>query len=698
MRRVLNAFRAFSFVTILQLTALLACGLIVIFSVLSLINALQHGIAVSTFPTDGTFQLYNPLRRLDAGQHIGSDFPFFHGVGVPWLHFPVYKLLGSNIFAAETAKWLVIVIIFVLSTVTFFYSYFRSLSKTLVASALFITGSMFFIDVIAPGGSLRGLRSAFPIFVAAALIWQGKSYISIRWLKLRYNELVAILLIGLSYTMGTEHGVASTIAYACTLTLLHRRKGIKKWIVELFLKLSLVAVATLALLTVFTGGHPLEALRYMFMEVPKDQSWYFGAPPNPYLSVNNLLPGLFIPGLLPLWIITIFGAAMGFYASWLKDDPRLKYITVLFLMYGVVVFAGTVLGYYIPAVQLVPLERAMGLVLALGTVELVFGTKPSSHHMHTKLQIRTTHALRIVSSLAIAAPIVYGLYHVGSNLSDINISSVIRIARHDRNSEDYTSLNTQWKARIDSFRPYLSSDKTLWSTYSGAYEGVFHRFSQAPGGEDYIIHALGDERRNNYLSGFIQEKPYYVTTLRPDFFYYEEWLWGTSGDFYHYLFTHYELIDQNDSHYLWRILEEPVAQNTEWETAPTDGNRFYLPPTADKLSVYQVDITYSAGSSIKPLSNIPRYLLSLDGVSMLTYPVSVPHYKNEVRLIIPIAPSDAMPSISAQTAGIPALPLFSIDTVRYRPLQLPEDSLTPFLDNACAPRNVTPSICSKARD
>lgn len=52
--------------------------------------ALGNGLAMDSYAANGTFQLYNPLRRLLDGEVLARDFPFFHGVGVPLLHFPLF--------------------------------------------------------------------------------------------------------------------------------------------------------------------------------------------------------------------------------------------------------------------------------------------------------------------------------------------------------------------------------------------------------------------------------------------------------------------------------------------------------------------------------------------------------------------------------------------------------------------------------
>src|SRR3954470_14162763 len=58
-------------------------------------------------PIDGPFQLYNALRRIAAGQHGGVDFQFFHGLAIPYLHYPFFRLFGGGFTASEVSRQLI---------------------------------------------------------------------------------------------------------------------------------------------------------------------------------------------------------------------------------------------------------------------------------------------------------------------------------------------------------------------------------------------------------------------------------------------------------------------------------------------------------------------------------------------------------------------------------------------------------------
>src|SRR3990170_243615 len=87
--------------TWLRVLTLLSISFLLLFFLFVVITALQHSYTMDTYAANGTFQLYNPLTRLAQGEVPGHNFPFFHGVGVLFLHLPLFTALGENVFAAE---------------------------------------------------------------------------------------------------------------------------------------------------------------------------------------------------------------------------------------------------------------------------------------------------------------------------------------------------------------------------------------------------------------------------------------------------------------------------------------------------------------------------------------------------------------------------------------------------------------------
>src|SRR5215813_14278893 len=93
------------------ITVLLSWRLLLTLVVLLVVGThlFRSWYAVSPFKgffADGPFQLYNALRRIDAGQLPGHDFPAFHGLGIPLAHYPFYRLLGGDLIGSELTRQL----------------------------------------------------------------------------------------------------------------------------------------------------------------------------------------------------------------------------------------------------------------------------------------------------------------------------------------------------------------------------------------------------------------------------------------------------------------------------------------------------------------------------------------------------------------------------------------------------------------
>src|ERR1051325_3884805 len=72
---------------------------------------------------DGPFQLYNALRRIAAGQHGGGDFQFFSRIGVPYLHYLPFWLLGGSFAASELTRQLLTIVVYPLVLLVFFRTF-----------------------------------------------------------------------------------------------------------------------------------------------------------------------------------------------------------------------------------------------------------------------------------------------------------------------------------------------------------------------------------------------------------------------------------------------------------------------------------------------------------------------------------------------------------------------------------------------
>jgi hypothetical protein len=688
----------------LWLITILSGVFLVVFALYETFYALHRGFNMSSYPTDGTFQLYDPLRRLAEGQVIGRDFPFFQGIGVPLFHWPVFRLLGENLFAVETAKWFVSPCLFLGSSAIFFYMYFKDVRKTIIATALFTRVAVTFMNgVVYPGNSYIGVRSTFPILVAAAMLWETDRTLRIFKRHVSHRDIAVVTLLGLSVICGTEQGLAAIVAFLLIKILVayrHSRSKLHALIQVGGVGLAIL-LATLLLFTLFTLGHPWSAIRYAFIDIPTDQGWYFGAPPNTHLTWGNLLPGLFSTDLLRYYETFLFTAIFLLIASRFNIISALRKRVFLFMVSGglVAFVVSAVGGYYWPSWELLPLLRASGLMGMALVVDTVLAKKNWARLTPKLVRSRYLAKTLVVCTLIlIGVAMSFSIKTYAQSLQLIKPRQTLATARIARHADDYFASSAAWKKRINILMPHIPKRASLWSTYTSVYDSIHGSLNPSTGGDDYIIQALGKQGRESYEAQFIKDRPEYVITLNPKYFKYEEWLWTSDWGFYNQLFTHYQLIVQNTSHLLWRLNDKPAPAEGLWRQAARAGGKYYLPAnnTGD-IELYEVTVSYKASAAIPLpiLDKMPRYDIDTNASSM-KYDISLPPYETQWAFPVSSMPHESQIALYKEVDGLVPGKL-DIKNVSYRDIVMPDINKHVFLNNYCSKsRYAHGATCSPA--
>lgn len=694
----------------LYVSAVSAAIFLICFLLNMTLISLQHGYAMSTYATNGTFQLYNPLQRLAEGQIIGKDFPFFHGVGVPLLHYPVFAALGSNLFAAETAKWFISPILILFTSLIFFYAYFKNIRKTLISTALFLVVAFFYLLIVYPTNSLIGVRSSFIVLVAAAVLWNSKSFVKIGRLRIRISELFIPILLGLAFACGTEQGLAAIAAFLVVKGIfLLKRRGLKGAILPTLLWGLSILLITFCIISLITQGHPIEALRYALVDIPADQSWYFGAPPNKYLTWSILFKKLFEPVMIPFYVTLVITTASLVFAYRNKALSEVsKFGFAFMLLYGLIAFVVSIFGYYDPQSQLLPFFRMQALIAIALLIQFCFSdTLWERKLFHTLRYIKSpkfTGSLLIVAVVSILSGMLFWQTVKSlETLLSFDAHTILNTAKQARVSDDYFSSNPEWKARIDSFRPFIMQDSSVWSTYASVYDSYFTQsLNPSHGGEDYIIHALGKERRVAYEAQFIADKPEYVITVRPSYSVYESWLEFSHWSLYKQLLTNYEIVTENDAHFLWKLRPEQAVQQNGWQTAPKTDQGYVLPKNnlLDK-KIYEVKVEYTASAGLpgKIANKLPRYLIGFKNAPDEEYSISLPSHENTWTFPVVVS-SNNLPAVilEANTAGIIPTAQLTIKSLKFREIKIQSTNAIFLSDDFCSVgTNINAAFCVESR-
>lgn len=158
---------------------------------------------------NGAFQHFNVLRRIAAGQTGGIDFQFFHGLGIPYLHYPLFRLFGGDLYASEATRYLINLAAYLLPYPVVFYAATRSRTAALGLTAVALAFSEpLGLHLLAwPSHNTPGVRAMVP-YLALSLLLAG--------FRPGREAVLSGVLAGCAFLLGTEHGLAIGVMLAVT--------------------------------------------------------------------------------------------------------------------------------------------------------------------------------------------------------------------------------------------------------------------------------------------------------------------------------------------------------------------------------------------------------------------------------------------------------------------------------------------------
>lgn len=617
---------------------------------------------------DGPFQLYNSLRRIWVGQRPGVDWQFFHGVLIPYLHYPFFRLFGGTFVASETTRELVSTVLYPLTVVVFLKFFLRDWGRTIAWAGIVMAASIALrmTSVLVAINSLLGIRSTMPVLLTVVLC------LNIR--RALRNTLAAVT-IGGALLLGTEQGLATIAALAIATTVVAIRSERRiEYIVDAAVSIA-GGIATLVIVLTMLGGVAgmQSAIRYNFKSVPMDQYWYFGVPPNRFLSSWGAIPGI-AAGIIRMPIVLVIGmcaAVWGLRRAYRAANSPLERRELAFaalFTYGIVSCAsllGTWANAYIQAeLRVLLLVGAVYLSDALPAIDL------RANRPLTAGVGRSTIGLTVATLLIMIAIVPSVFVTTG-----VTLPHFIKEHVFERKGTVYSGI---WPATIPAGQAILDSRRgpngeppTLWSTYAGLLEarnGLFHPTT------DYIIHALGPENRVKYVEDFKRLKPRLVQTVHPLYTQYEAWIEQTSWDFYAELLRNYDLVGSTEWSFFWERRAEPQpAPVLLWKTdVRPDADGLQLPPIrgTEPQLLFMVEMDYEVHNPLHVLPVIgamPRYLVAAHN-ALQKNPVSLNPYVTTSRFPLIVIPGKS-PELHWGTFGL--LPGASITVKAIRVYSVP---------------------------
>jgi hypothetical protein len=632
---------------------------------------------------DGPFQLYNALRRIAVGQRPGIDFQFFHGLGVPYAHYWLFRLLGGQFKDSELARQLISVLVFPLSFVVFFRAFGQTWRNAFCLSAggMAITFALRLAPLMLALNGMVGLRSTLPVLFAAAM-FRARS--SRGWIG-------SGAILGLSLFLSTEQGMSAFMAFVVVsgVEIVRKRDRIAFVRTTGLTLTAAIATFVFAMLVVAGPAGTAGAIRYNFRLVPMDQYWFFGAPPNPFaatwsslLEMSRSMPMVGVAVLLG-----VFASALYIRALWQANDDRHRPLALAFLAVYGLISCGSLLGVFVPVyadacwrtlilLALVDLTR-----LDLRRLRTIMARADTDEHETAKGSLLGVPPIVAATSISLC---VLSLIAAPSILN--NWLFVLPTLVRDPAAMRFTAAGI-WPATlavdaqtIRAHRGPGDNPPSLWSTYAGWAEARNGTFNPS---FDYVIHALGPDNRREYAARFVSTHPTLVQTISPEYTRYEMWIENTSWDFYRELLRRYVVTAQTPWSFLWEQRPDTVAAfavpHLEASLPVTAGQRVvHLPPTPSNgewpATLLEIELSYRVTNPLRWLPIVgsnPRYLVQIGG-ALSQMPVTLDPYVSTMRFPLLARPGQT-PELSIETFSL--LPGAGITLTGVRIATVPIDAL-----------------------
>lgn len=555
------------------------------------VYSLSTAINIPTFHLDGAFQTASGLFRLGSGQAPGRDFFPYLGVGPLLIIFPFFKIAGGELSASVFAAKFVTMTLGWIAVSVLWHLIFRPsivIISFVAGAALFMVTDLIVMKIgfaspfafaFEPGNSLRPIRAAIPYIIAIFFYFFVTRFEN----GLRRNILVG-MLVGISLLWSNDFAIPTAGLFLVFYSSFLYSKCNLNWKTSVIIYIFSATVSWCLLVSLITFGHPLELIKYNFIDVASDQWWYFGpyGPSTRVFEVGHIFRIISEESFFPLVVLLVASIAA----------IRTKKIEhALVALIGLVLFAGGSLasigghigGYFGAANYWGSITT---ILAALRGVQ--FFTCNIMAHGPQKFSFRRVW---------LAVPVFFALL-LGASNQLVSYKKSIITAKNDPARyfipELGGYLGLEWKDYIDYARKHQGSIVIeeywgLWSSLNGGF---------APWPVDSVIHALGNVR--GVAQSGIADADLIVTTRFATSPTWQPWNLSQNFWFYEDLLSNWAPDFVSPTTIVWRKTDKSREYENVNCQVSNDGSSFSL--DSEDIGFYKVTLNYS-------LTGAGRYLL-----------------------------------------------------------------------------------------
>ncbi len=518
-----------------------------------IMHSINAGHYANYYPINGTFQNFNPVRRLLAGQIPYRDFQDYLGLGHLYTGSIFTGLYGGDYQGSLQAFSFLtfggLALLSLMISIAVIKRKKIAGAVTNIILIVFLVEPLFYKNALAgtneilialeyalgTGNSARFIRgmilpiSCFLLFLGylAYERWIAKTLI--KWKKhIPYAGIGAVA--GFSFSWSNDYGISCWLCLLIMvfwLSVCRERKflsAIRAFLIALVLSVAVLFIT----IEVFTLGHFEKWFSDTF-GTGGYQFWYYNSSKSYYLyDVDFTYMMLIQAGLAIVYLIMLF------IAKGTKTACR---------RYGILAFANMVCFCAVNEYQ---------FLSGGGAREVALSTLFLNVFIELGMLISTAGDTRKNTKAVLVASFVVGLAWVISTVKDEAVFYFMTakdgIAVEELGG-NLTSLGEDLKATEE----FLDGNE-FFATYASAQEVLNNTFQ--PSGTDYIIHVLGDSQREAYLNAFRTGSFKYAATIRETYTDWEYWVQRANWFFYRELYENWHPVYANSYELYWERNEK----------------------------------------------------------------------------------------------------------------------------------------------
>ena len=550
-------------------------GGVILFFAICMVHALSAGSYADFYPMNGTFQNYNPVRRLFDGQIPYSDFQDYLGLGHLYIGSFITWLLGGSYTASLVAFSFLAFVSFAAISFTIGKAIFKKATTAIMATNAvllmvliqpFVFSSLLGIapeiassvlGSLSTGNSARFLRGgALPVSI---LLFCLVSYIFekhqlnrflVGWKEHVIPSAISGCIGGMIFVWSNDYGISCWVCLALMVfwVTLSKTRSIKAVLLAVITELVTSIVSICVVVEILTFGNLFNWIHSTF-GTGSYQHWYYNSSAKSFYIFNIdwsyfvLLQG----GLALVYLWKIF-----------KDRASIESVK----RYGVLAYANITSFCAVNEYKLLSGGYSREFALSVLFVTVLFETVNLTRFFKTNAS--KVFSI-VVSTLGVA-------WCISCLASELSANVVGKVGVYIEEMGGYVQT---YPEDLLATKEFLNGEE-FFATYASAQELVCNTFQ--PAGIDYIIHVLGDKTKADYLETFNNGTFKYAATLKDttkvDFSHWEFWVQRANWFFYRELHRNWHPVYSNQYEMYWE-------RNEDSANAPT--------PFTGDISVVDID-------------------------------------------------------------------------------------------------------------